>query len=419
MLGYWGDAMWIRWLDGVFRRFIRQGTLHVTYPDGTTRHYGAGQPDVTMHLRHPALPRRLVLNPYLALGEAWMDGTLRIDGDDLHGLLEIATRNRETGVPGRVASARLALRKAWRIAQQFNPSTRARRNVAHHYDLSGELYDLFLDADRQYSCGYFPQPDISLEEAQASKKALIAAKLRLKPGMRVLDIGCGWGGMALTLARDHGVDVLGITLSQEQLKRARERAAEAGLADRVRFDLTDYRRVEGRFDRIVSVGMFEHVGTPHFRTYFRTVNRLLEDDGLALIHSIGRAAPPGTTNPWVAKYIFPGGYVPALSEVMAAIEKEALWPCDIEVLRLHYAETLRHWHDRFMANADRARTLYDDRFVRMWRFYLVASEQGFRHGRMCVFQLQLGRRLDAAPITRDYLLAPAALQAVEHKEAAE
>jgi cyclopropane-fatty-acyl-phospholipid synthase len=225
--------------------------------------------------------------------------------------------------------------------------------------------------------------------------------------------------MALTLARDHGTEVLGITLSQEQLKRARDRAVQAGLSHRVRFELMDYRKVAGRFDRIVSVGMFEHVGTPHYRTFFRRVRTLLEDDGLALIHTIGRAAPPGTTNPWLAKYIFPGGYTPALSEVMAAIEKEALWPCDIEVLRLHYALTLRHWHDRFMANADRAREIYDDRFVRMWRFYLVGCEQGFRHGRMCVFQLQLGRRLDSAPITRDYLLAPSAPPAEGHQEAAE
>ena len=411
--------MWNRWLDGVLRRFLRHGTLHLTYPDGIARDYGSGRPEVTVHLRDPSLPRRLAMNPYLAVGESYMDGTLLIDDDDLHGLLELALRNETIKPFGAVAAIRQALRKIWRIAPQFNPSTRSRRNVANHYDLSGELYDLFLDADRQYSCAYFPKPDLPLDQAQAAKKALIATKLRLQPGMRVLDIGCGWGGMALTLARDHGTEVLGITLSQEQLKRARDRAAEAGLSHRVRFELMDYRKVAGRFDRIVSVGMFEHVGTPHYRTFFRKVNALLEDDGLALIHTIGRAAPPGTTNPWLAKYIFPGGYTPALSEVMAAIEKEALWPCDIEVLRLHYALTLRRWHDRFMANADRAREIYDDRFVRMWRFYLVGCEQGFRHGRMCVFQLQLGRRLDAAPITRDYLLPPSATLAEGHQEAAE
>jgi cyclopropane-fatty-acyl-phospholipid synthase len=411
--------MWVRWLDGILSRFVRHGTLHLTYPDGAECHYGAGRPAVSVRLRDPDLPRRLVLDPHLTLGEAWMDATLEIAGDDLHGLLELAFRNEQVGVPGRVARGRTLLRKGLRVAQQFNTSARARRNVAHHYDLSAELYDLFLDTDRQYSCAYFPQPDLSLDQAQTAKKALIARKLRLKAGMRVLDIGCGWGGMALTLARDHGAEVLGITLSQEQLKRARERAVEAGLADRVRFELMDYRQVEGRFDRIVSVGMFEHVGLPHFRTYFGTVKRLLAEDGLALIHTIGRAAPPTSSNPWVTKYIFPGGYIPALSEVMSAVEKEALWPCDIEVLRLHYAETLRHWHDRFMANAERARAIYDDRFVRMWRFYLVSSEQSFRHGRMCVFQLQLGRRVDAAPITRDYLLPPAPQWTDPSQQAAE
>ena len=283
---------------------------------------------------------------------------------------------------------------------------RSRANVAHHYDLSGELYDLFLDTDRQYSCAYFRRPDMTLEEAQAAKKHHIAGKLLIEPGMKVLDIGCGWGGMGLTLARDYGAEVTGVTLSTEQYNMANKRAEEAGLADRCKFELMDYRDVQGQFDRIVSVGMFEHVGIPHYEEYFRTVKRLLTDDGIALIHTIGRSDPPGTTSPWILKYIFPGGYCPALSEAMRPIENQDLFATDVEVWRLHYAETLRHWHDRFMANIDRARELYDERFCRMWRYYLLACEMTFRHNRQVVFQFQITKQQDAVPLTRDYLYCP-------------
>jgi cyclopropane-fatty-acyl-phospholipid synthase len=283
---------------------------------------------------------------------------------------------------------------------------RARANVAHHYDLSGALYDLFLDADRQYSCAYFSHPGMSLEAAQAAKIEHIAKKLLLRPGMEVFEIGCGWGGLSLALARDHGVRVLGVTLSEEQLKLARARAEAAGLSDRVRFELMDYRAVRGEFDRVVSVGMFEHVGVPHYREYFDTVRARLKPDGVALIHTIGRAAPPGATSPWITKYIFPGGYVPAMSEMTAAVEAADLYPCDLEVWRLHYAETLRHWHDRFVAREAEAEALYDARFCRMWRYYLKASEMTFRLNRQCVFQVQLARAQDAVPLTRDYLYAP-------------
>ena len=275
--------------------------------------------------------------------------------------------------------------------------------MAHHYDLTPAIYDLFLDADRQYSCAYFAQDGISLDAAQAAKKTHIARKLLLSPGMRVLDIGCGWGGLALTLARDHGARVTGITLSQEQLGVARARAKAAGLADRVTFDLVDYRAVTGQYDRIVSVGMFEHVGAPNFETFFNVVRDRLAEDGVALIHTIGRTAPPNATNPWISRYIFPGGYVPSLSEVAEAIQKTGLRIGDIECLRLHYAMTLRCWFDRFSASAEVAAALKDDRFVRMWRYYLAASEQTFRHGPQDVFQVQLCRRPDAVPITRDYL----------------
>jgi cyclopropane-fatty-acyl-phospholipid synthase len=307
-------------------------------------------------------------------------------------------------------AALFRIRTLLRRFDQWNPAGRAKRNVAHHYDLSGELYDLFLDDDKQYSCAYFARPDMTLEAAQAAKKAHIAGKLMIEPGMRVLDIGCGWGGMGLTLARDYGARVLGVTLSEEQHKIATRRAQEAGLEGQVEFRLTDYRNVDETFDRIVSVGMFEHVGVPHYREYFRNVNDKLSEDGIALIHTIGRTNPPGATSPWITKYIFPGGYIPSMSEVLTAVEKEGLWSTDVEVWRLHYAETLRHWHDRFQANRDRAREIYDERFCRMWRYYLVASELTFRLHHQCVFQFQLAHRQDAVPLTRDYLYRDTARQ---------
>jgi len=395
--------MWDRVLDRMLRQLFVTGALDMTYPDGTTRRYGPGAvADVHLTLHDPALPRRLVLATELALGEAYMDGTATIEGDDLDAFFTLVIRNvARSDAWWRRWGARLRKWKRW--ADQTNPVPRARANVAHHYDLSGELYDLFLDADRQYSCAYFTDPKMSLEAAQEAKKGHIAAKLCLEPDMEVFEIGCGWGGMALTLARDYGARVLGVTLSEEQHKIATDRAARAGLSDRVRFELKDYREVKGEFDRIVSIGMFEHVGVPHYDEYFDTVRERLTPDGIALIHTIGRVAPPGATSPWIAKYIFPGGYVPSMSEVAAAVERSRLYPTDLEVWRLHYAETLRHWHDRFTVNEDRARALYDERFCRMWRYYLKAAEHTFRHNRQCVFQMQLARRQDAVPLTRDYL----------------
>jgi cyclopropane-fatty-acyl-phospholipid synthase len=414
--------MWDKLFDRMARTIVRRGTLHVTLPDG--RRITAGDstaPEIAIRLTDPDLPRRILLDPDLAVGEGYMDGTLLIEGDDLRGFLALVMRNVGATpgidqVPGlwwqrpRALSRRMARR--W---HQWNPAPRARANVAHHYDLSGALYDLFLDADRQYSCAYFTGPAMTLEEAQAAKKRHVAEKLLLEPGMSVLDIGCGWGGMALTLARDYGARVTGVTLSEEQLKIATHRAREAGLEGRIEIRLADYRTVTGRFDRIVSVGMFEHVGVPHYDEYFATVSDRLAPDGVALIHTIGRMRPPGITSPWIEKYIFPGGYIPALSEMTAAIERHPLYMTDVELWRLHYAETLRHWHDRFVANEDRARALYDERFCRMWRYYLVASEMTFRHNWQCVFQVQLAHRQEAVPLTRDYLypLLPAHRQAAE------
>ena len=387
------------------RRLIREGNLAVTIGGSPEMRFGNGRgPKVTVRIKDWPTARRLIVNPELALGETYMDGSLSIEGDDIQGFLEIVVRNPaqagDLSAPARLLSA---LRHIRRRLDQSNPEALAWRNVAHHYDLTPAIYDLFLDTDRQYSCAYFAQEGISLDAAQAAKKAHIARKLLLSPGMRVLDIGCGWGGLALTLARDHGVRVTGITLSQEQLGVARARAKAAGLADRVTFDLVDYRAVTGQYDRIVSVGMFEHVGAPNFGTFFNVVRDRLAEDGVALIHTIGRTAPPNATNPWISRYIFPGGYVPSLSEVAEAIQKTGLRIGDIECLRLHYAMTLRCWFDRFSASAEVAAALKDDRFVRMWRYYLAASEQTFRHGPQDVFQVQLCRRPDAVPITRDYL----------------
>jgi len=385
-------------------RLLREGSLTLHLPDLRIARFGDGSgQEVIVRLTNRRIVRRLVLNPELALGEGYTNGDITIDGDDLHGLLEIVVRNYNSQSLDWWARGLKHFRVVRRRIDQDNFVSIARRNVAHHYDLSGDLYDLFLDHDRQYSCAYFKYSDDTLEEAQAHKKSHIAAKLLLQPGQRVLDIGCGWGGMALSLARDYGVHVLGITLSQEQLNVATARARAAGLSGQVEFRLCDYREVRGPFDRIVSVGMFEHVGLPHYDTYFETVRDLLTPDGIALIHTIGRCVSPDATNPWISKYIFPGGYVPSMSEILPAIEKTGLWLDDVETWRLHYATTLRHWFDRFQSNSDKAAGIYDDRFVRMWRFYLVASEQSFRFGPQAVFQFQLSRSRDVVPLTRDYL----------------
>ena len=396
-------------LDSLLRRLIQRGRLTVRWPDGQHTTYAGADPEpsATLHITDARTVRRLILDPALAVGEAYMDGTfVPVDGT-IYDVLDVLTANREAhdGVaPHPLMQARLMLDVVKRRIDQFNPADRARRNVAHHYDLSGRLYSLFLDRDRQYSCAYFPRGDETLEEAQAAKKRHIAAKLLLdRPDLEVLDIGCGWGGMALTLARDYGARVTGITLSTEQLTEARARAEAEGLSDRVSFELMDYRALNRPFDRIVSVGMFEHVGVTHFRAFFDTLRRCLKPDGVSLLHAIGRSDGPGATNPWIAKYIFPGGYSPALSEVLPVIERSRLIATDIEILRLHYAETLRHWRRRFCANRDAIAALYDERFCRMFEFYLSCSELAFRREGHMIFQIQLTRNQRAAPLTRDYI----------------
>ena len=392
-------------LSRLLTEMIRTGRLTVIDAAGRVHPFGPGDsgPDVLVRLHDPLLPMRILLRPSLALGEAYMDGTITIEQGTLRDLLHLCTSNLEALGRHPIGAVRGELDRMLRRLQQDNRLGRARANVAHHYDLSGALYDLFLDRDRQYSCAYFQTGAETLEEAQEKKKRHIMAKLLLEPGMRVLDVGSGWGGLALEMAQTARVDVTGLTLSQEQLAVATERAVAAGLSSHVRFALRDYREEQGTYDRIVSVGMFEHVGVAHYRAYFDTLRNRLNPDGIALVHAIGRADPPGSTDPWLRKYIFPGGYCPALSEVLAVVERSGLWVTDIEILRLHYAETLRHWLERFQANRDRAQAIYDERFCRMWEFYLAVCEAAFRNGPMMVFQLQLARRRDAVPLTRDYI----------------
>lgn len=393
--------------DHMLRRLIATGQLSVTTPDGRTRSYGPGAPPRSaITIQDDATIRALILRPELALGEAYMDGRLTVGNDDLEGLIRLLIQSRKAGAMPAWVQAFNGLRVGLARQHFRNTKTSARANVAHHYDLSNDLYRLFLDDDMQYSCGYFTDPDMSLEAAQAAKKAHIAAKLRLEPGCRVLDIGCGWGGMAITLARDYGVRVVGVTLSQKQLDLGRERVRAAGLSDRIELRMQDYRDLSEPFDRIVSVGMLEHVGLPHFGTYFSKVADLLAPGGVALIHTIGLTSHPGAKSEWLDRYIFPGGYVPTLSELAPAIENTNLWAMDIEVLRLHYALTLRHWLARFDAAIDTVRHDFDARFIRMWRYYLVICIVSFEENRQGVFQVQLAHRADAVPLTRDYTYAP-------------
>ena len=392
-------------LAHLLRHLIRRGRLTVI--DSTGRSYAFGElpgPIATIRLHTKAFERRMFFNPRMAVGEGYMDGSLTIEHGDIYDFLSLVMGNIATAPRSMTLTPLYNGADRWaRWLQQHNPIGRAQQNVAHHYDLSATLYDLFLDADRQYSCAYFEHPTDDLETAQANKKRHIASKLLLKPGQKLLDIGSGWGGLGLYLAQETGVDVTGLTLSTEQHKLSNERVAAAGLEDRVRFQIQDYRLDQGRYDRIVSVGMFEHVGVNHYREYFNKIADLLTDDGVALIHAIGRQEGPGTTNPWVRKYIFPGGYCPALSEVLPAIERARLQVMDMEILRLHYAETLRHWRQRFLTHWDQVKALYDERFCRMWEFYLAASEAGFRVQDLMVFQIQIAKRVDAVPMTRDYM----------------
>jgi cyclopropane-fatty-acyl-phospholipid synthase len=393
-------------LTSLLNRIVRHGDLSVTWPDRTVSSFtGTEGPQAGFRLTDWQTVRRLALNPSLAFGEAYMDGTLQPEDCSLYDLLDLLMLNLGGGATHLLMRWHQTLRRLTRSFRQINDARQAQQRVAHHYDLDSRLYTLFLDSDQQYSCAYFQRGDETLEEAQRAKKRLIATKLYLnRPDLTVLDIGCGWGGLALTLAADYGARVTGITLSTEQLALARARAEAAGLAERVQFELADYRGMTGRFDRVVSVGMMEHVGVIHYNTFFQLVRDCLTEYGVALIHHIGRTEGPGASGPWLQKYIFPGGYIPALSEVTPAIERAGLIVTDLETLRLHYARTLRLWRERFASNRDAVRDLYDERFCRMFEFYLAGAELSFRRDRDVVYQFQLSPNLNTLPYSREYLL---------------
>jgi len=393
-----------RLLRMALERLIRTGNLRVTTAAGSIFTLGDGTGRLAaIRFATRKVERRILIDPELRFGEAYMDGGIIVEQGSIADVLATVLGQKHYGRPPLWARPQWLIRYLYRRLQQFNPRPRARRNVAHHYDLNGQLYGLFLDADRQYSCAYFDSGDQPLDDAQLAKKRHLAAKLLVGPDCHVLDIGCGWGGLALYVAELCHARVTGITLSSEQHAFAQARAAEKELSDKVEFRLQDYRDVSDKFDRIVSVGMFEHVGVGFYDTFFRKCYGLLADDGVMLLHSIGRSDGPNVTNPWIAKYIFPGGYIPALSEVLPAVERAGLLVTDIEILRLHYAETLKAWRERFLAHREEVERLYDPRFVRMWEFYLASSEMAFREQRMMVFQMQLAKRQGIVPMTRDYI----------------
>jgi len=394
-------------LDKVMTRFVSKGALTVYLPDGSSSVYGpGGEPSAAIRINDPKLPMQLVKNPELIAGEAYMDGRLEMVDCTIRDFLEVFANNRDGLRKGPIRSKVKAWNKKIRRWHQRNPRAASSSNVKAHYDISNELYRMFLDADMQYSCAYWPSRDITLEEAQLAKKRHIAAKLDLKPGQRVLDIGCGWGGMAIYLAQNFDVEVTGITLSEEQLALARTRAEEAGVADRVRFNLVDYRNLAesgAQFDRIVSVGMFEHVGRPQYETFFEACANLLTNEGTMLLHTIGRMGTPGTTDAYTRKYIFPGGYIPALSETVVASEKFRLMATDIEMLRVHYGKTIKAWYANCLKHRDAIVAMYDERFFRMWTFYLAGAATVFEYGGMCNYQIQYARNRYALPLTRDYI----------------
>jgi len=395
-------------LSRLLAQLIRVGTLTVIDADGVEHIFGGTMegPTAAVKLGKRSLYNSLFLNPALAVGEAYMDGSLTFPDSSLRDFLTLVYVNwsRPIEMPGAFHRALGISSRMLNRARQSNPVGKARKNVAHHYDLGNELYRLFLDDDLFYSCAYFEDDDDTLEAAQRAKCRLIAAKLCLQPGQKILDIGSGWGGLAIYLAQMEDVHVVGVTLSEEQYALASEKAEAAGVGNRVRFEMRDYREVDEQFDRIVSVGMFEHVGVQRYGEFFAKANQLMPEDGIMLLHSIGTMSPPLTTSPWLQKYIFPGAYAPSLSLVFPAVERNRFWVTDCEFLRLHYALTLRHWQARFERNRTRIAELYDERFCKMWEFYLTSVEMMFSIGVGEVFQMQISRKRDASPIRRDYMI---------------
>jgi cyclopropane-fatty-acyl-phospholipid synthase len=393
-----------RLLESALRRSIRKGRLEIVDSSGASRCFGDGSGTlVSIRFNSPAAERAVLLDPQMKLGEEYVDGGYVIEAGTVLEFLtllfiNIDERDRAWWVRG-IANGRSILRRYL----ENNDDRRARANVHRHYDLDGRLYSLFLDDDLQYSCAYFEDGVETLAEAQLAKKRHLAAKLHLRPGQRVLDIGSGWGGLGLYLAEHFDVDVTGVTLSEEQFAVSNHRAVERGLAGQVRFLLKDYRNLDGPFDRIVSVGMFEHVGRSRHEEFFRHLHALLSEDGVAVLHTIAKKDKPGPINPWMQRYIFPGAYLPTLSEIAPTIEAEGFWLTDLEVWRLHYAKTLAAWNERFQARRGEAAALYDERFCRMWEFYLQLCETAFRRSGHCVFQMQLTRNIDAVPLSRGYI----------------
>jgi len=392
-------------LSHMLTSFVKKGRLTVQDHTGKTHVFGGllPGPDVTMKIGDPSLYKGLFFNPELNMGEAYMDGRVTFPGSDLRSFLTLFSINRLSLGNYPLQRVLKTVSRGMKRLQQANPIGQAQKNVSHHYDIGNNLYTLFLDEKMFYSCAYFRDDAQTLEAAQINKCRLLAAKLSLKPGQKILDIGCGWGGLAMYLASVADVHVTGVTLSREQHALAVERVTAAGLADRVHIKLQDYRHVSDTFDRIVSVGMFEHVGVGHYHEFFQNVNRLLKDDGVMMLHSIGHMSPPGTASPWMRKYIFPGAYSPALSEVFPAVENNSLWVTDLEFLRVHYATTLRHWFDRFERNREKVVAMYDEKFYRMFEFYLISAEMMFRTGSQEVFHMQISKTRDASPLTRDYI----------------
>lgn len=390
-----------RVFQAFFNSLIRTGTIEVTTASGRRFLVGDGSgKKLALRFCDPAAQIRFMLDPEAQFPELFMDGRIEAIEGSVYDFVMLGSINAKREGSGPIQLWRKTRQALRQLAPAADPS-HARRNIAHHYDLSPELYSLFLDSDLQYSCAYFENADQSLEDAQLAKKRHLAAKLLIKPQQSVLDIGCGFGGLAVYLARFCDANVVGLTLSKEQLATAERRAAALGVA--ANFRLLDYREIDGRFDRIVSVGMFEHVGIAHYQAFFRQVAHLLDENGVALLHTIGRSPGPAGLNPWLTKYIFPGGYLPALSEILPPIERTGLFITDLEVLRMHYADTTKMWRDRFLSRRDEAKALYGERFCRMWEVYLAGSECSFRCEDLSVFQIQLSKRLDAVPLTRDYI----------------
>lgn len=394
-------------LSGLLRRFIRKGTLRVIDAEGTQHEFSGtpGNPVVTIKIHDKSLYNKFFFNPELYVGEAYMNGDLSFeDGSTCYDFIHLFSINR-SGLASHPLQT--MLRQSWKALKridQYNPVGKAQENASHHYDISDDLYRLFLDEDLQYTCAYYRNPDDTLEQAQLNKKRHVMAKLKIEDGMKVAELGCGWGGLAIFLAQHADIEVTAVNLSIEQIRVARDRASALGLDDRVKFEHMDYRDLQGKFDRVVSIGMLEHVGVRHYDEFFAKLKSLMKDDGISVVHSVGRNAPPGTMSPFLRKYIFPGAYAPSLSEVISAAERQRIWHADCEILRMHYFYTLRDWHTRFRANWDKAAAIYDERFCRMWEFYLVSTQLSFLNGSSMIFQLVLANDREAVPIVRDYMI---------------